>query len=145
MQWRTRLYLDSSGNSGLWYNGCRWLPNDERVSVAVSRRITERRLVSVPFCPAGAVLIGELRCLSFQYPTLLCVPRHNLERYGRRSFSCTGPVLWNSFPEDMRLTDSLNYFRAHHYFKRAYNLWLYTSLILHNITCTVYLFWNLRI
>ena len=34
---------------------------------------------------------------------LLCVPRHNLERYGRRSFSCAGPVLWNSLPEDMRL------------------------------------------
>ena len=36
---------------------------------------------------------------------LLCVPRHNLERYGRRSFSCAGPVLWNSLPEDMRLAD----------------------------------------
>ena len=32
---------------------------------------------------------------------------HNLERYGRRSFSCAGPVLWNSLPEDMRLADSL--------------------------------------
>ena len=26
----------------------------------------------------------------------LCVPRHNLERYGRRFFSCAGPVQWNS-------------------------------------------------
>ena len=40
----------------------------------------------------------------------LCVPRHNLERYGRRSFSCAGPVLWNSLPEDMRLADSLHSF-----------------------------------
>ncbi len=38
---------------------------------------------------------------------LLCVPRHNLERYGRRSISCAGPVLWNSLPEDMRLADGL--------------------------------------
>ena len=59
----------------------------------------------------------------------LCVPRHNLERYGRRSFSCAGPVLWNSLPEDMRLADSLDSFKSHlktHYFKLAYNLWLYT-------------------
>ena len=35
----------------------------------------------------------------------LCVPRHNLERYGRRSFSCAGPVLWNSLPEGMCLAD----------------------------------------
>ena len=39
-------------------------------------------------------------------PKINCVfPRHNRERYGRRSFSCTGPVLWNSLPEDMRLAD----------------------------------------
>ena len=29
--------------------------------------------------------------------------RHNLERYGRRSFSCTGPTLWNALPADIRL------------------------------------------
>ena len=59
---------------------------------------------------------------------LLCVPRHKLERYGRRSFSCAGPVLWNSLPEDMRLADSLNSFKSllkTHYFKLAYNLWFY--------------------
>ena len=43
---------------------------------------------------------------------LLCVPRHNRERYGRRSFSCAGPVLWNSLPEDMQLADSLNSFKG---------------------------------
>ena len=55
----------------------------------------------------------------------LCVPRHNLERYGRRSFSCAGPVLWNSLPESMRMADSLNSFKSQlktHYFKIAYNL-----------------------
>ena len=48
------------------------------------------------------------RALRSTGSALLCVPRHNLERYGRRSFSCAGPVLWNSLPEDMRLADSLN-------------------------------------
>ena len=30
---------------------------------------------------------------------LLIVPRHNLEVYGRRSFSRAGPTLWNTLPE----------------------------------------------
>ena len=65
------------------------------------------------------------RALRSTGKALLCVPRHNLERYGRRSIYCAGPVLWNSLPEDMRLADSLNSFKSHlktHYFKLAYNL-----------------------
>ena len=64
------------------------------------------------------------RALRSTSSALLCVPRHNLERYGRRSF-CAEPVLLNSLPEDMRLADSLNSFKSHlktHYFKLAYNL-----------------------
>ena len=65
------------------------------------------------------------RALRSAGTALLCVPRHNLERYGRRSFSCAGPALWNSLPETMRLADSLNTFKSQlktHYFKLAYNL-----------------------
>ena len=32
----------------------------------------------------------------------LTLPRHNLERYGRRAFACAGPTLWNALPEDIR-------------------------------------------
>ena len=52
---------------------------------------------------------------------------------GRRSFSCAGPVLWNSLREDMRLADSLNSFKSHlktHYFKLAYNLTIRTLYII---------------
>ena len=65
------------------------------------------------------------RALRSTGSALLCVSRHNLERYGRRSFSWSGPVLWNSLPEDMCLADSLNYLKSHlktHYFKLAHNL-----------------------
>ena len=65
------------------------------------------------------------RALRSAGTALLCVPRHNLERHGRRSFSCAGPALWNSLPETMRLADSLNTFKSQlktHYFKLAYNL-----------------------
>ena len=55
---------------------------------------------------------------------LLTVPRHNLERYGRRSFSCAGPTLWNALPEDLRVIANINTFKAKlktHYFKVAFN------------------------
>ena len=80
------------------------------------------------------------RALRSTGSALSCVPRHNLERYGQRSFSCAGPVLWNSLPEDMRLADSLNSFKSHlktHSFKLAYNLCLYTIRTLYVI---LYLF-----
>ena len=38
---------------------------------------------------------------------LLRVPRHNLERFGRRGFSVTAPRLWNDLPDSLRLIDSL--------------------------------------
>ena len=64
-------------------------------------------MLITPYEPRGA--------LRSTGSTPLCVPRrrHNLERYGRLSFSCAGPVLWNSLPEDMRLADSLNSFKSH--------------------------------
>ena len=44
--------------------------------------------------------------------------------YGRRSFSCAGPALWNELPEDIRMTAKINTFKAKrntHYFKVAFN------------------------
>ena len=43
---------------------------------------------------------------------LLRVPRHNLERYGRRGFSMTAPRLWYDLPDSLRLIDSLELFRS---------------------------------
>ena len=56
---------------------------------------------------------------------LLVVPRHNLERYGRRSFSRAGPTLWNARHEDLRSTVCMNKFKTHlktYYFKIAFNV-----------------------
>ena len=64
------------------------------------------------------------RALRSAGQALLTVPRHNLERYGRRSFSCAGPILWNALPEDISMTVNINAFKAQlktHYFKVAFN------------------------
>ena len=54
---------------------------------------------------------------------LLRVPRHNLERYGRRGFSVTAPRLWNDLPDSLRLIDSFELFKSNlktHNFKAAF-------------------------
>ena len=56
---------------------------------------------------------------------LLVVPRHILERCGRRSFSRAGPTLWNALPQEIRSTECMNTFKAHlktFYFKIAFNV-----------------------
>ena len=64
------------------------------------------------------------RALRSAGQALLTVPRHNLERYGRRSFACAGPTLWNALPEDIRVIANINAFKSKlktHYFKVAFN------------------------
>ena len=57
--------------------------------------------------------------------TSLLIFFHNLERYGRRSFSRAGPTLWNALPEELRSTVCMNKFKTHlktYYFKIAFNV-----------------------
>ena len=43
--------------------------------------------------------------------SLLVVPRVNLERFGRRAFSCAGPSLWNALPLVLRTEQDVERFR----------------------------------
>ena len=43
--------------------------------------------------------------------SLAAVPRINLERYGRRAFSCAGPSLWNALPLGLRTQKDPDHFR----------------------------------
>ena len=102
-----------------------WLPVKWRVEykllVLVFRALhdqTPAYLASLitPYVPS--------RALRSAGQALLTVPRHNLERYSRHSFSCAGPTLCNALPEDIRMTVNINAFKAQlktHYFKVAFN------------------------
>ena len=103
-----------------------WLPAKYRIEykllVIVFRALHDRTpayLASLitPYVPRRALRSADR--------ALLTVPRHNLEHYGRRSFSRAGPTLWNSLPEDLRLTGCMDTFKARlktHYFKLAFNV-----------------------
>ena len=61
--------------------------------------------------------------LRFAESRLLRVPRHNLERYGRRGFSMTTRRLWNDLLDSLRLIDSLELIKTNlktHLFKAAF-------------------------
>ena len=54
---------------------------------------------------------------------LLQVPRTN-PIFGSRSFHAAAPTVWNSLPDSIRSSDTLNSFRRHlktHYFQAAFN------------------------
>ena len=58
---------------------------------------------------------------------LLTVPRHNLERFGRRGYSVNAPHLWNDLPDNIRLIDYVALFKGHlktHLFKAAFSDYL---------------------
>ena len=55
--------------------------------------------------------------------SLLVLPRVNLERFGRRAFSCAGPSLWNSLPCVLRTQQDVERFRRDlkiYLFKQAF-------------------------
>ena len=55
--------------------------------------------------------------------SLLAVPRVNLERFGRRAFSCAGPSLWNYLPCVLRTQQDVERFRRDlktYLFKQAF-------------------------
>ena len=51
------------------------------------------------------------RTLRLQTQSMAVVPRINLERYGRRAFSCAGPSMWNTLPLDLRTQQDPDRFR----------------------------------
>ena len=59
---------------------------------------------------------------------LLAVPAFNIKSYGRRAFSVSAPLLWNSLPRHIRDAGSLDFFERQlktALFKRAFlNWWL---------------------
>ena len=106
-----------------------WLPMKWRVEykllVLVFRALHDRTPAYL------ASLITQYvpsRALRSAGQALLTVPRHNLERYGRRSFSCAGPNLWNALPEDICVIANINVFKSKlktHYFKVRLGLEIY--------------------
>ena len=88
-----------------------WLPVEQRISYKVSL-LTFKTLQYQSPTYLSELLIPQnySRTLRANDKNLLHVPRVD-SKTGRRSFSFVGPSLWNSLPDELRLCDSLSFFR----------------------------------
>ncbi|KAK2185638.1 hypothetical protein NP493_229g02039 [Ridgeia piscesae] len=101
-----------------------WRPVKYRIEykiiVNVFRALHDRTLM---YIASLITLYVPRRALRSADRALLVVPRYNLVRYGRRSFSRAGPTLWNALPKDLRSTECMNNkFKSTFYFKIAFNV-----------------------
>ena len=82
------------------------------VRLKIRYRIESKLLVLVyqavrhigPYAPTRSLRSAAHRSLT--------IPRYNLERYGRRAFSVTGPSLWNNLPFTIREAGTLTTFKS---------------------------------
>jgi exonuclease III len=69
--------------------------------------------------------VQHVRTLRSSSKCLLNVPRSNSVTYGDRGFSMAGPVLWNSLPEPLQKSESIDIFKKKlktHLFGEAFNV-----------------------
>ena len=76
------------------------------------------------------------RSLRSSDQSLLVVPMVNLERFGRRAFSCAGPSLWNSLPLVLRTEQDGERFRRDAVCVSLFIFLLFLQL--YNIICIMY-------
>ena len=93
----------------------------------VKERIEFKILTLVYKCLNGLAptdLSSSLVLLRSERSKQLVIPKYK-GRYGERSFSVSGPKLWNSLPHRIRTTSNFKEFKKElktHLFKKSYNL-----------------------
>ena len=80
-----------------------WLPIAQRIEFKVLTLMHGAVHNSTPLYLSDRIsTYTPARTLRSESQSLAVVPRINLERYGRRAFSCAGPTLWNALPLNLR-------------------------------------------
>ena len=101
-----------------------WLPSEARIHYKILC-LTYKALNNLaPDYLSGAIARYQpTRSLRSSEKGLLVVPKVRTKTYGSRAFAHTGPKLYNSLPEEIRLAPTYNTFRARlktHLFRLAY-------------------------
>jgi hypothetical protein len=100
-----------------------WLPIDWRIQHKIATLAFKARLAATPhyLCNLIFVYIPDL-LLRSPVSSLLTAPSHKLT-FGSRASRVAAPTIWNSLPENIRLSESLTIFRKRlktHFFNCAY-------------------------
>ena len=103
-----------------------WLPVSERIHYKISTIVYNTVYTTLPrYLYDLLSLYTPARPLRSAADTsALCVPSVRTATFGFRSFSHSGPTVWNSLPLHIRSSDSVSKFKCRvktHLFDRAYN------------------------
>ena len=91
-----------------------WLPVRKRIEYKLLVLVHRDLYDGTPEYLAALLLQhAPRRSLRSAGGLLLEVPKMNLERFGRRAFSCAGPTLWNKLPRNMRDNGNLGQLKKH--------------------------------
>jgi hypothetical protein len=115
-------YYDSSSSI---LSSLHWLPVKQRINFKLATLTFKIRSAQGPlYLSQHVVDYVPPRCLRSSSRNYLTVPRTNTV-IGTRGFRSAAPTVWNSLPDDIRLTDSL------HVFKRKLKTHSYTAAFEH--------------
>ena len=92
-----------------------WLPVKARIEYKVACQCFHCHTSSTapPYLSSLLRPYNPTRSLRSQNSALLTVPRYSLNSFGKRAFSVSGPTVWNSLPETLRVKNTLPTFKRH--------------------------------
>ena len=89
-----------------------WLPVTQRIDFKLLTFMHSSVHANIPRYLADRITpYVPHRSLRSADQALVCVPRVNLKRFGRRAFSCAGPALWNSLSFYLRKQQDSGHFK----------------------------------
>lgn len=90
-----------------------WLPVKARITYKLALTAFKCKHTDYPsYLSELLVPYTPMRQLRSSTTNKLSLPRVNLKNYGERAFTFTGPLAWNSLPESVRNTTSLDQFKV---------------------------------
>ena len=89
-----------------------WLPVTQRIDFKLLTFMHSAVHANIPRYLADRITpYVPHRSLRSADQALVCIPKVNLKRFGRRAFSCAGPALWNLLPFYLRKQQDSGHFK----------------------------------
>ena len=100
-----------------------WLPVNARIEFKILLLTWKSLHGQGPDYLRNLLKINNKNELRLPYKFSLLVPKTNQVTCADRAFEVAAPILWNSLPDHIRLTDKLSSFKSKlktHFFKKCY-------------------------
>ena len=114
---RLVLRQDKRSNANELFKTLHWLPIKARIEYKIStlcfKCLSSDSNAAPPYLSSLLKPYNPPRTLRSQNALLLSIPRFTLKSCGYKSFTVSGPTIWNSLPISLRKIESLSSFKKH--------------------------------